>query len=55
MSIQVNLVCFGKVNIAAVIDSGSKLLLESITIQLKKILCKITNCSKFFETSFERT
>ena len=39
----------GKVNIAAVIYSGYKLLLESITIQLKKqILYKIINCLNFF-------
>jgi len=39
------------VNIAAVIDSGYKLLLEMHNNPVKKktaILCKIMNCSKFF-------
>jgi len=38
------------VNIAAVIDSGYKLLLEKHNNLVKKtaILCKIINCSKFF-------
>jgi len=39
-----------KVNIAAVIDSGYKLLLEKHNIPVKKtkILYKIINCLKFF-------
>jgi len=38
------------VNIAAVIDSGYKLLLEKHNNPVKKteILCKIANCLKFF-------
>jgi len=39
------------VNIAAVTDSGYKLLLEKHNNPVKKkteILCKIINCSKFF-------
>jgi len=38
------------VNVAAVIDSGYKLLLEKHNNPVKKteILCKIINCSNFF-------
>jgi len=39
------------VNVAAVTDSGYKLLLETHNNPVKKkqeILCKIINCSKFF-------
>ena len=50
-SIQVDLQFFGKVNIAAVIDSGYKLLLEKHNNPVRKtcvkVLCKIINCSKF--------
>jgi len=50
ISIQVDLSFFGKVNIAAVIDSGYKLLLEKHNNPAEKteILCKIINCLKFF-------
>jgi len=41
---------FGKVNIAAVIDLGYKLLLEkhNNTVKKTEILGKIMNCLKFF-------
>jgi len=50
VSIQVDLLLFGNVNIAAVIDSGYKLLLEHHNNPVKKteILCKIINCLRFF-------
>jgi len=50
ISIQVDLLYFGKVNLAAVTDAGYKLLLEKHNNPDKKreILCKIMNCSKFF-------
>jgi len=52
ISIQaVHLLFYGKVNIAAVIDSGYKLLLEKHNnpdIKKTEILCKIMNCLKFF-------
>ena len=51
IGIQVDLSFFGKVNIAAVIDLGYKLLLEKHNNPIKKteILCKIINCLKFWE------
>ena len=50
ISIQVDLLFFGKANIVAVIDSEYKLLLEKHNNPVKKvdILCKIINCLKFF-------
>jgi len=50
-SIQVDLLFFGKANIAAVIDSEYKLLLENHNNPVKKIemLCKTINCLKYFE------
>ena len=54
ISIQVlwvDLQFFGKVNVAAVTDSGYKLLLEKHNNPVEKteILCKIINCLKFLE------
>ena len=50
ISIQVDLSFFVKVNIAAVIDSGYNLSLETHNNPVKKteILCKIINCLKSF-------
>ena len=50
ISIQEDFLFFGKVNIAAVIDSGYKLLREKRNNPVKKteILCKIINSLKFF-------
>jgi len=50
ISIQVDLLFFGKMNIAVAIDSGYKLLLVKHNNPVKKteILCKIINCLKFF-------
>ena len=51
ISIKVDLLFFGKVNIAVAIDSGYKLLLEKHNNPLQKkreILYKIINCRKLF-------
>ena len=50
ISIQEDFLFFGKVNIAAVIDSGYKLLLEKHNNPVKKtkILCKIIDFLKYF-------
>ena len=50
VSIQLDLLFFGKANIAAVIDSEYKLLLEKHNNPVKEIeiLCKIINCLNFF-------
>jgi len=50
INIQVDLLFFGKANIAAVIDSEYKLLLEKHNNPVKEIeiLCEIINCLIFF-------
>jgi len=50
ISIQIDILFFGNVNMAAVIDSGYKLLPEKHNNPVKKtdILCKIIKCSNCF-------